>query len=178
MTRLFLKTFLNIFMWIILLANLYMAFDMMFIAQGLFNAVNGVDYTDRYVGVSSIIQILEGGDLWTGSLVLDEVSTYLRDMNTLARNLWGQPFPSFNEVNNFLDWLQQFTDVLVAIATKIASLVVYGWVMVINVIYVILNVLSLFYTIIGFFSGHFSKKLPHTYDNLVMVITPLITSMV
>lgn len=177
MMKLFLKSFLNIFLWILLLANLYMAFDMMFIVQGGANVINGVDYTNRYFGISSFISILQGDNPF-GNLGVEYVSKYLREVNSTAQWLWNQPTPNFEEVTNIGEFASEVFDLLVNVVSKIGSVFVYAWLFMVNLVYILLNLLTLVYGIFGFFSGHYSKELPHTYDNLVMVITPLITSMV
>ena len=98
MGRLFFKTFLTTFLWIILLANLLIAFDLVSVVGAGWGVFNGnIDWSDKYFGVSTLIHIFENLD----QTRLGKFATTIGKFYNSYQSFLGKYFSSINfpEIN-------------------------------------------------------------------------------
>lgn len=175
------------FLWIILLANLLIAFNMTNIIgpySSLFSVTTGLDLSNRYFGVSDLIYGLRNIDKNPIGSFVSSVGNYQNAIYSNAsklmenyRDLLSDTTSLFGN-GNFLDVLKGIATALFALVNMVGSFFTYTWGFIVMIFYYILLVFSLTYTILFWVTGIYSTELPSTITMATgnLCITPLLTA--
>ena len=145
MTRLFLKIVYTFFLWIILLANLFMAFDMIEIVNSFGNTYATWDWSERYFGVSNLIIALRNIKDTPLGTFSTQVGDFSNRLYRTANNLFYNDWPDFSaEVKDVGD----FFAVVGTYIFNIMKIIVSGftWIVaiIVQLLYLVLIVFNIF----------------------------------
>lgn len=167
MAKLFLKVFYVQFLWILLLANLCMAFNMMEIIQGAYVDFHPSDWdwSTRYLGVSSMIDFFKNIDNLSdlGSF-LHGLGNFYRDVFSYSNKLFTNiTWPTFTQINNPVDWFVAVGGVFAGIGQMFASFFVWWFGLIVQVFYIICMLFQIVFLVILMMSGMYSNELPYDW---------------
>lgn len=176
MTRLFLRTFYIVFLWIILLANLIFVFDLGQIV-GSYTTFNSGDLSNKYLGVSTIINMLKNLDELPLGKFTSSMGSFQKDLFRNGAGLLDNlEWPNLAEAKNFLDGVIEIFKGIASIGKIIASLFVYLFGILMTIIYYIMLTLNFVFTIFAFFNGYNVSEVPRHIWEEGNFITPLFTA--
>lgn len=173
MAKVFFRTFLDIFLWIILIVNL-IYFTNYVGNMSYFAAVwNPVDYSDKYFGISSFIDAFKS--LEYDFQFVNDVSNFKDGVFKAANDLlyndsWDAIMgDGANTGNEFLDFFQDVGNGIAAVFMSISSIFVFIFGIGCFMFYLTTMIFGLAGIMLKFANGSFYKELPRTYDAIMLM---------
>lgn len=188
MARLFFKVFYMTFLWMLLLANLVIFFDLSNIFNAYTDVVN-LDLSNRYFGVSDLINALKDINNLPAGSVVSSVGSFQKMVFEFGLSQVGDIKSSFIQMqssfvsgSNVLDWLKGIFYAISNMYLLAFTAITYIFGALVLVFYYLLLFISLVFTILKMIGGTYSSQVPNTHlldgalFNIGNLITPLLTA--
>ena len=188
MGRLFLKTFYTFFLWILLLANLFIFFDMTSLILNPLAPYTAPDLSNSYFGVSTFINAFKTIDTTPfGKFVLG-LGGMQKELYRIATEMFSTStiddiITSFSTSSNVIDVLKSILKVITGIARASISSALWVFAIGYTIFYYLTLVLNFAYYVIGLVGGQYITPVPDTglLDDMIVAgnisncITPLLS---
>lgn len=161
-----------------LFVNLLFFFDLTdTVMFGFTNFVASRDYSNSYFGVSTLLESFKNLNEWPiGRFCNGYRDFYIRYMR-FANGLFDNTWPNFfTDVSNPIDFVKAIFNVLINVAKGIFGIYVYMFSSILWVIYMLLMILNLTFSIFNLFTGQYVSTVPESFYDLSYCITPLFTA--
>lgn len=165
MIKLFFKTLYTIFLWIILLANLFIFFHMTDLVINPSMIATGRNLDNAYFGVSTLINAFKNIDQLPISGFAMDVGKTQRDLYSMATDIftsvdWEFTADLFSNASDIIEWFKALWSALVNIFNYVRAIGIFIGGAFTMVFYFVLMIFSIVYTLMGLFNGYYANEVP------------------
>lgn len=157
-----------IFLWIILLANLYITFNY----GWNLGTINNQDLVggDYYFGVSSFLDLVMGDRFNAMNQSTENIFNFYVRLKSLASDLLlNGTWPTFSQINNAWDVIRDIFSAVFNVVKMLGSIWVYAFSLMVFFVYFTFQLMNIVYLVFLLLSGAYAKPLPNTYGSMSLI---------